>query len=280
MRRRAGLPETLRVDIGSGRGIDFVLIPPGRFVMGRDGGPADEGPARVREVARPFYMSVCEISNGRFRAVADPGHSSGFVSWRSVDWRTEGYPLDGDGQPAVRVSWHEAMKFCEALSRKCGRRVTLPDETQWEWACRAGTATPFWYGGENADFSRRENLSGREKEKMAFWSKPRWFLRDNRFSDGHIVTAPVGSFAANPWGLRDMHGNVCEWTRSRYGGPGGPDGPDEYVVRGGSWDDCPRHAFSSRRWKYPAWRKIHNVGFRVIIEPPAPPSIHDVRRKT
>jgi formylglycine-generating enzyme required for sulfatase activity len=271
----AGLPSTLRVNMGDGMTMDFVLIPAGTFVMGNPEAAADECPRGVTVIEKPFYMSKREVSNREFQALVDAGHFSGFESWRSIDWRGEGHPLHEPTQPAVRVSWHQAIQFCEALTAKTGRKVMLPSEAQWEWACRAGTTTPFWYGGMDTDFSKRENLAGREREKMAFRLKHKWFLRDNRHDDAYVVSAPVGSYQPNPWGLHDMHGNVAEWTRSRYTptlhpqpADADPNDPNvECVVRGGSWDERPVDATAARRWKYPAWRNVYYVGFRVVIEP-------------
>jgi len=275
MQQAAGMPVELQLPLSDGLTMDFVLIPAGSFIMGQPGGAPDEQPGGVTVIERPFYMSRREVSNREFRALVDPMHFSGFESWRSIDWRGEGHPLHGPQQPAARVSWHQVRQFCAALAAKTGHRIALPSEAEWEWACRAGTATPLWYGGLDSDFSKRENLAGREREKMAFSGKPKWFLRDNRFDDGYFVSAPVGSFQANPWGLFDMHGNVAEWTRSAYtprptAAPADADPRDanvECVVRGGSWDDKPNRAGSAWRWKYPAWRQVYNVGFRVIIVP-------------
>ena len=275
MQQTAGLAVELKLPLQDGMTMDFVLIPAGSFVMGQVGGAPDEQPRAVSVIEKPFYMSKREVSNREFQALVDPKHFSGFESWRSIDWRGEGHPLSDPLQPAVRVSWHQARQFCAALAAKTGRPVTLPGEAQWEWACRAGTATPFWYGDTDSDFSKLENLAGREREKMAFDGKPKWFLRDNRSNDGQMVSAPVGSYQANPWGLHDMHGNVAEWTRSAYtpllnAPPADADPRDEAiecVVRGGSWDDKPNRAGSAFRWKYPAWRQVYNVGFRVTIAP-------------
>ena len=261
----AGLPKAISLEIAGGQTLELVLIPAGEFIMGQPNGPEDERPVAPVRINEPFYMCRCEVTNAQFRALVDPAHNSGVVSWRSIDWRGEGYPLTKPDQPAVRVSWAQAMEFCAALSARTGRRVTLPTEAQWEWACRAGSDMPLWYGGLDADFSKLENLSGREAQGFAFKRKRRWYLRDDRFDDGHMVTAPVGSYRANPWGLHDMAGNVCEWTLTSYRPyPYEPDGLGEKVVRGGSWFDKPNRCRSAFRWKYAAWRKVHNVGFRVV----------------
>ncbi|MEW6358426.1 MAG: SUMF1/EgtB/PvdO family nonheme iron enzyme [Planctomycetota bacterium] len=269
-----GLPTTLALEIGDSLKMDLVLVPPGEFLMGDPDGAQDERPpARVR-IEKPFYMSRHEVTNAHFAALVDPDHNSGHVSWRSIDWRGEGYPMYKPEQPVVRISWQEAMEFCRALSEKTSRRIALPTEAQWEWACRAGSNGPLWYGGLDDDFSRCENLSGREAQGFAFKGKRKWYLRDDRFDDGQMVTAPVGSYNPNPWGLCDMAGNVCEWTRTTYrpypyrsdDGRDEPSLDSDKVVRGGSWYDKPNRAQSAFRWKYPPWRKIHNVGFRVVVE--------------
>ncbi len=275
----AGLPKTMKLELAKGLEIECVLVPAGEFVMGRSKGPADEGPAFRARIDKPFYMARCEVTNAQYQALADPRHDSGFVSWFSIDWRGEGYPLTADNLPAVRVSQRDAENFCRLLAQRTGRKVTLPTEAQWEWACRAGSAAATWYGSTDEDFARLENLAGREVQKLAFGAKPKWFLRDDRFDDGALITAPVGSKQPNAWGLHDMAGNVSEWTRSAYrpypydpaidGTGASPSAPAtaEFVVRGGSWCSRPQDAASATRWKYPAWRKVHNVGFRVIVEP-------------
>ena len=268
-------PKTIRLDVADGLAMDFVLIPPGEFLMGDGDGSQDERPPARVCIKKPFYMSRCEVTNAQFAALVDPAHNSGHVSWRSIDWRGEGYPLSDPRQPAVRVSWHEAMAFCKALAEKTGRAISLPTEAQWEWACRAGSDEPLWYGGLDDDFSTRENLAGREQRGFAFKLKRKWYLRDDRFDDGHMVAAPVGSYRPNPWGLHDMAGNVCEWTRSAYraypydsrAGREAASADGDKVVRGGSWYDRPNRARSALRWKYPPWRKVHNVGFRLVMEP-------------
>ena len=277
-KRRAAafkMSPTITLDIADGLAMEFVLIPPGEFVMGDPlGAPDERHAARVR-IQKPFYMARHEVTNSQFAAVFDKDHFSGHVGWRSIDWRGEGYPLSDARQPAVRISWHSAMAFCQTLSQRIGRQITLPTEAQWEWACRAGTASPLWYGQPAADFGPLENLAGREQRGFAFSAKRKWHLRDDRSDDGTLIAAPVGSYAPNPWGLFDMAGNVSEWTRSTYrpypydeaDGRESPSPSAEKTVRGGSWHVRPAQAGSAYRWKYAAWRKVFNVGFRPIIEP-------------
>lgn len=270
-----GLPQTTVVKMDDGLSVEFVLVPPGEFVMGdRHAAPDERGIARVR-IEKPFYLSRHEVTNAQFAALVDRRHFSGHVGWRSIDWRGEGYELFGPNQPVVRVSWLQAIEFCRALSDKSGRKIMLPTEAQWEWACRAGSETPLWYGTVDDDFGPLENLAGREATGFAFSAKRKWYLRDDRFDDGTLVTAEVGSYRANPWGLHDMAGNVSEWTLSAYrpypydaaDGRNDARAEGEKVVRGGSWYDRPAQARSAYRWKYPPWRKTFDVGFRVLMQP-------------
>ena len=253
----AGLPATLELPLTSGQKLELMLIPAGELVTGDAKGGEDEAWARIE---KPFYLSRCEISNEQYRTF-DPAHKSGRIGHLSFNRAGDGFSVAGPKQPVLRVSWRKAMAFCATLSAKTGKRVTLPTEAQWEWACRAGSATAMWYGETDADFSKFGNLADRTLRKLAAARMPKWFLRDDRVDDKGLVTVAVGSYQPNPWGLHDMHGNVCEWTRTAY-----RSGDDEKVVRGGSWYDRPSRARSAIRWKYPPWRKVYNVGFRVAVE--------------
>jgi formylglycine-generating enzyme required for sulfatase activity len=155
--------------------------------------------------------------------------------------------------------------------------VTLPTEAEWEYACRAGTDTPLWFGDLDADFSGAANVADSTIRDLAYegWRPrpPDLVPRDARYDDGHLVTAPVGTYRPNPWGLHDMHGNAAEWTLSEYrvypyeasefrhAG----DDQSRKVVRGGSWYDRPHRCRSAFRLDYDSWQKIYNVGFRVIV---------------
>jgi formylglycine-generating enzyme required for sulfatase activity len=200
-------------------------------------------------------------------AQIDPKHDSRFEHRGSWIFSEEylGWPLNAPNQPVVRVSWEEANAFCRDLSARTGRRIRLPSEQEWEYACRAGTATAFWFGAEAVDYGRYGNLADRSLRRLATdsWNPkpPDLVARDDRFDDGHLVTAAVGSFAPNPFALYDMHGNVAEWTLGRYG-----DQAERRTVRGGSWRDLPQDSHASERFGYYPYQKVFNVGFRVVAE--------------
>ena len=280
---------TMSLDLGDGVRLELSRIPGGQFVMGSADGPPDESPSRVVPV-KPFWMAKCEIANRQFRQFK-PEHESRTEDRHGYQFGRLGYDQDQPDQPAVRVSWEEAMAFCRWLSQNTGRRVTLPTEAQWEWACRAGSASAFWFGALDADYSRCANLGDKRLAEFAAdtaldnYSAARpmqnpnryddWIPRDDRFDDGGFVTEPVGRYRPNAWGLKDMHGNAWEWTRSAYraypynetdGRNGLELAGEERVVRGGSWYDRPKRATSSYRLSYPAWERVFNVGFRIICE--------------
>jgi len=279
----AGSAAERTIDLGGGVSMELVLIPPGEFVMGDAAGCVDERPLTRVKIARPFWMGRMEVTNEQY-ARFDPTHDSHVESKNAYQFGVHGYPLDGPRQPVVRVSWKEAMAFCRWLSERTGERFTLPTEAQWEYACRAGTATSFWYGGSDADFSKFANMADAKLSEFA--SNPYtvdqplknptkyddWIPKDARFNDGGLVTVEVGKYRPNPWGLHDMHGNVWEWTLSTYRPY--PYRPDDgrndgsargrKVVRGGSWHDRPKRCRSAFRLSYPSYQVVHDVGFRIV----------------
>jgi formylglycine-generating enzyme required for sulfatase activity len=146
----------------------------------------------------------------------------------------------------------------------------------------------MYYGGLDTDFAAFANMADVTIRQLAYDTDGRYTMdltpRDDRFDDRKLVTANVGTYKPNPWGLHDMHGNVWEWTRSAYTPyPYEPDdgrsagspkwdnditGAGERTVRGGSWRDRPKRCRSAFRLSYPPWQKVYNVGFRIVIEPP------------
>ena len=262
--------------------LELVRVPAGEFVMGDADGYADEkAQARVR-VEKPFWMGRVEITNAQF-ARFDPTHDSRLEEGDYLQFGVEerGYPVNAPEQPVLRVSWRQAMAFCRWLSQKSGQRFTLPTEAQWEWACRAGTAGQFWYGDTSTDFARFANLgdiSLKRVDTFAPWGLPsgaiyEWRPAADKVNDGYRVSAPVGHYQPNPWGLCDMIGNAAEWTRSAYRLYPYREDPQadaaetgEKVARGGSWYDPPNRAGAGFRQAYPTYRGVFDVGFRVIVE--------------
>jgi formylglycine-generating enzyme required for sulfatase activity len=180
--------------------------------------------------------------------------------------------------PVEQVSWYKAVEFCARLSKATGREYRLPTEAEWEYACRAGTTTPFYCGKTiTTDLA---NYRGTDREEYG-WSGsydygPKGVYREK--------TTKVGSFPANPWGLYDMHGNVLEWCMDDWHNSYG-DKPDELKqngglawsssdkrrvgksLRGGSWNNVPRSCRSAVRGGNPPDVRNAISGFRVVCLP-------------
>jgi len=276
------------LDLGEGVSLDLVAVPGGAFLMGsRDGFP-DEAPVTRVEV-KPFTIGRIEVTNRQFRRFR-AGHDSRRESRHGYQFGVTGYDVNGDDLPVVRVSWLEAVAFCEWLSKQTGRTVRLPTEAQWEWAARAGSDRPFWWGGLEADFAPHANLadvtladfSGNPYEQdrvKARHGNPEniydnWIPQIPGVNDGGFLTEASGRWTPNPWGVSDLHGNAAEWTRSKEAaypyrdddGRNAPGGGGCRIVRGGSWYDRPKHATASFRRAYRPYQQVYNVGFRVIVE--------------
>jgi len=282
-RQTAAGPKTRQtLDLGDGVKMDLVLIPSGEFVMGSLKGPCDLTPLTRVKIRSPFWMGVLEVTNRQFHAF-DPSHDNGYFDQHHKDHTTPGYSAHGPDQPVIRVSWTQAMAFCRWLSDKTGRQFTLPTEAQWEWACRAGTATPLNYGDLDTDFSAHANLadfsirllavSGVNPSPIANPNPYQDFLpKDGRFNDKSKLMSDVGKYRPNAWGLHDMHGNVWEWTRTSFepypyredDGRNDLAQDAEKVVRGGSWYDRPKRARSGFRLAYRPYQRVFNVGIRVV----------------
>ncbi len=228
-------------------GQKFVLIPAGSFMMGsptsepkRDD---DERQHRVT-ISKPFYMQTTEVTQGQWQAVmgSNPSHFSSC----------------GDDCPVEQVSWNDAQEFIRRLNAKEGtNQYRLPTEAEWEYACRAGTTTPFAFGSclstNQANYDGNYPLPGCNKGAYR----------------GSTVSA--GSFAPNSWGLHDMHGNVWEWCRDRYGDypsgsvtdPAGPSSGSFRVNRGGSWFFNARDCRSAYRSRSDPGGRSFDLGFRL-----------------
>ncbi|MBP8131819.1 MAG: SUMF1/EgtB/PvdO family nonheme iron enzyme [Candidatus Hydrogenedentes bacterium] len=284
-------------------GGEFAWIPPGTFEMGSKlsperviatyGGKAEwkrfherEHPRHTVTLTRGFWLATKEVTVGEFRAFADAaGYQTdaekGGSGWtyglekgelqdtKGASWRNPGWALE-DRQPVVLVSWKDAVAYCEWLSRKTGETYRLPTEAQWEYACRAGTDTEFWWGDRMED--GRGCLNGADETQLP--NGRQWTPRFP-FADGYWNVSPVGSFKANHWGLYDMHGNVWEWCSDWYGDypsgsvtdPSGPPSGKYRVVRGGSWGDLPGLCRSAARYGVAPGLRSADSGLRLLRTP-------------
>ncbi len=253
------------VEVCDGVSLALVEIPAGEFTMGapEDESPldGDEGPASVVKIESAFLLGKFEITNQQY-ACFDAEHESGWMDTHGKDRVGPGVAINAPEMPVVRVSWERANEFCEWLGERLGKTFRLPTEAEWEYSCRAGTDGAFSFGDE-ASIAEHANSADQNLGRL----KP-WTVRDNSKNDGHVASAPVGTYAANAFGLHDMHGNVCEWTQTTYAPypHAGADGDGPKVVRGGSWDDLPRRCRSAFRLSYVPFMAVYNVGFRVVVE--------------
>ena len=271
------------VEIAPGVKINFVRIPAGEFVMGSYNGESDAYPTAKVKIDKPFWMGEMEITNQQFNAIY-PDHDSRFVDQLWKDHVVQGYPANEPNQPVIRVNYNDAMDYCKQLSEKTGLNITLATEAQWEWACRAGSDSDFWYGDMNTDFGKYENLadkttllfavSGVDPKPMSpnsYWYKYYTYLpKEEGVDDGQLIQTGEKVYEANPFGLYNMHGNVSEWTRSDYVpypyNPKTKLTSDHKVVRGGSYIERPKFSTAYARKAYYPYQRVFNVGFRVIIE--------------
>ncbi|MFP4473958.1 MAG: SUMF1/EgtB/PvdO family nonheme iron enzyme [Desulfatibacillaceae bacterium] len=240
-------------------GMEFVYIRPGTFVMGsapdEDGRDPDEAPHEV-ELTEGFYMQTTEVTQSQWREIM------GTEPWFHVDC--------GMDCPVEQVSWTEAQAFIRKLNGREGTtRYRLPTEAEWEYACRAGSRSAFYYGDESScDMMLFDNESrGLEGDRCVDENRARGLPVDS--------TAPVASFPANSWGLYDMHGNVYEWCSDWYGqyseypaeDPEGPLSGTARVNRGGAWDSYWKDCRSANRADDPPGAKENDLGFRVAADP-------------
>lgn len=222
---------------------EMVEIPEGTFVMGSKGSgyDYDESPAHKVTISA-FRMSACEITNAQFEEFM-PSHKA----FRGSEWNIS----TGDNEAVAYVSWYDAVAYCKWLSERTGRLFSLPTEAQWEYACRAGTVTPYYSGKTLPDGCCRNQKTERNLK---------------------TVSLEVGVSQPNAWGLYDMHGNVEEWCSDFYGpysaasavNPTGPAGGDFRVTRGGSHNTPAEFLRSANRSaSFP--EDFHSqIGFRIV----------------
>ncbi|HEY9603467.1 MAG TPA: SUMF1/EgtB/PvdO family nonheme iron enzyme [Allocoleopsis sp.] len=227
-------------DLGNGVTLEMVAIPGGTFLMGSPESEAErsnsEGPQHTVTL-QPFFIGKFPVTQAQWQAVA------GFSKVK-IDLDPDPSSFKGANRPVEQVSWYDATEFCARLSKKTGRQYRLPSEAEWEYACRAGTTTPFHFGKTISP--ELANYDG----KYTYGSGSKGIYREQ--------TTEVGSFPANAFGLYDMHGNVWEWCADHWhdsykGAP--TDGSvwlsenkkNYRLLRGGSWDGNPGYCRSAFR---------------------------------
>lgn len=254
------------IELGKGRKMKLRLIPAGTFMMGssfsleetisRYGGKpvhlSGEHPRHEVAISKPFYMGIYEVTKAEWKAVM------GTEPWLD---RFPPAKLDDDN-PANWVNALQAIEFCETLSKKTGRKVSLPTEAQWEYACRAGSKKPYCYGDD--------------PEKIGEYA---WYWGNTRNAKPPEPYAhQVGAKKPNAWGLYDMHGNLWEfcsescdkefYARSPKVDPRNTKKTPLRAIRGGSWHNGTREARCTMRNTWTGDKYVHyNYGFRVVVQP-------------
>jgi formylglycine-generating enzyme required for sulfatase activity len=246
-KRRAAGAKELTLDLGNKETMKLVLIPAGKFLMGSPETEKDRHESETQHevtISKPFYMGQYEVTQAQWEALMGPKPPN----------------FEGGNRPVQCVSWQESQEFCKKLSAKAGCTVRLPTEAEWEYACRAGTKTQYYFGDDASQLGQYA-----------------WY-KDNSGEQTH----DVGGKLPNPWGLYDMHGNLCEWCQDwsadypagpqtdpkgpSYGieRPGG--GGTIRVLRGGSGDeDASRCRAAGRSGYLPTYRVAFH-GFRVAMD--------------
>ena len=249
-------------DLGDGIQLEMVVIPSGRFMMGSPENERErsssEGPQHEVNI-KAFFMGKYPVTQAQWKAV---------VALPQVNRELKPDPsrFKGENHPVERVSWYDVVEFCDRLSQSTGREYRLPTEAEWEYACRAGTQTPFHFGeilttdlaNYNGNYSYSDGPKGEYREQ----------------------TTPVDHFKlANAFGLCDMHGNVYEWCQDHWH-DSYKDAPadgsawssenenDSRVIRGGSWIDNPWDCRSAYRIYNPPVIADSYIGFRVVCLAP------------
>ncbi|MFM6080835.1 MAG: formylglycine-generating enzyme family protein [Dolichospermum sp.] len=242
--------------------LEMIAIPGGTFIMGS---PEGEEESRSEEkpqhqvTIKPFLMGEYPITQAQWRAVAE---------LPQVNQKLQPNPsrFKRANRPVEQVSWHDAIEFCARLSNHTKKPYRLPSEAQWEYACRAGTTTPFHFGETiTTDLA---NYCG----DYAYGRGQKGAYREE--------TTEVGNFPPNAFGLHDMHGNVWEWCQDDWHNnyiDAPIDGTawtgldmglsnDIKVLRGGSWDYCSGNCRSASRYYFVADFDNINIGFRVVCD--------------
>ena len=273
----------------------MVVVPTGSFAMGAPDSEEGHGSAEIPQhevtVAKGFALARSEITIGQFREfVRTSGYQPDSVKLGGASvydersgalrddpdatWQSDyaGRATSDDRLPVVNISWNDAKAYADWLSQRTGKRYRLPSEAEFEYALRGGTTTRYWWG-DGAPTRKVENLTGAGDRSQ---SGRRWSNAFEKYRDGYWGPAPVMSFAANPYGLFDIDGNVSEWVLDCWhesyvraptdGSAWVNPGCSTRVVRGGSWGSSPDQVRSAYRQGAEGSVRSGRVGFRVLRE--------------
>ena len=257
-------------DLGEGIALRMMQIQGGIFMMGSPEDEldnyGDEQPQHEVRVAT-FFMGKYPITQAQWRFVAA-------LAPVKTELDSDPSNFKGGNRPVELVSWHEAVEFCQRLSRYSQKQYQLPTEAQWEYACRAGTTTPFHFGETiTTELANYQGTDNKELERSgSYGDGPKGEYREQ--------TTPINEFAiSNSFGLCDMHGNVWEWCADHWheNYESAPidgsawltaDGTSDRVIRGGSWGGTPRNCRSATRLYDTPDNRYDNTGFRVCCLAP------------
>jgi formylglycine-generating enzyme required for sulfatase activity len=238
----------------------MVVVPAGSFTIGSPASEkerySDEGPQHAVTIDRPFAVGKFLVTRDQFAVFA--AREIGIAPHSRCDWRNPGFTQEGS-HPVVCVSWADAKAYADWLTKKTGKSYRLLSEAEWEYAARAGTTTPFWWGSSITP--DQANYDGN-------------YVYADGGSKGvyRKGTVPVDSFKPNPWGLYNVHGNAWQWTADCYhdsysGAPADGSawitacGSNGRVVRGGSWSSNPRGLRAANRYRFSD--EDYLLGFRL-----------------
>jgi formylglycine-generating enzyme required for sulfatase activity len=297
-------------------GMKLIEIPAGEFMMGAEEDRAEtlnifpyydpvcldsELPRHRVRITKSFYMGQFEVTVGQFQKFSNEMRykfeedRTGIPSWSNENNRLAGtsrFQTSSPGKteldhPVVFATWNNAVAFCEWLSKKEGKKYRLPTEAEWEYACRAGTRSRYYFGNDPEELFRFANAAGAESQSRSPSTAvlPTFDangMRTNQFvsfpfltqPDGYSLTAPVGQFRPNAFGLYDMHGNATEmcsdWYDENYyknsprNDPQGPSNGFSCVFRGGGCGTTPASTRCAARFAYPPAHRHKLGGFRVV----------------
>ncbi|MBH8564087.1 SUMF1/EgtB/PvdO family nonheme iron enzyme [Nostoc sp. CENA67] len=267
--RSQGRAEFFIEDLGNGVVLEMVAIPGGKFLMGSPENEPErysfESPQHTVTI-QPFFMGKFPVTQSQWAAVAALGKVN-------IDLDRDPSYFKGANRPVESVSLNQAVEFCHRLSQKTGEIYRLPSEAEWEYACRAGTTTPFYFGETiTTDLANYRGTDWDYQGKVYpgnYAQGPKGEYREQ--------TTDVGKFPANPFGLFDMHGNIWEWCQDEWhnnynnapvdGTAWSIDNSsnNNRLLRGGSWDFNPWGCRSANRFYNARVNRSLNVGFRVVV---------------